>query len=109
VHRDARFFDAPLEFRPERFAGGVTQQRAAGEYLPFGLGPTSCPGEHLARLQMVIAVDGILSRFDLEAVEGDVPQPRSANLFTMQPDRPIRVVLRERAVAGTPALQRMAG
>jgi len=97
VHRDSRFYEEPEEFRPERFDNGTAEHRAAGQYFPFGLGPTACLGEYLARLMMVLTLDGILGRFNLEAVDRDAPQIRSINLFTMQPDRPIRLVLQPRS------------
>ena len=99
VHRDARHYDQPEEFRPERFESGPTERRAAGIYFPFGLGPTACLGEYLARLMMAVTVQAILGRFSLEATSDDAPQIYSTNLFTMQPDRPIRLLLTARSTA----------
>jgi cytochrome P450 len=99
VHRDSRFYDEPEEFRPERFDKGPAERRAAGQYFPFGLGPTACLGEYLARLIMVVTMDGILGRFDLEAIDPDAPQVQSINLFSMQSDRQIRLLLKPRSFA----------
>lgn len=103
VHRDPRFYDEPQEFRPERFENGSAERRSAGHYFPFGLGPTACLGEYLARLIMVVTLDSILSRFDLEAVDTDTPQIQSVNLFTMSPDREVRLLLKPRCVSTTHA------
>jgi cytochrome P450/glycosyltransferase involved in cell wall biosynthesis len=97
VHRDTRFYAEPEQFRPERFDKGSTELRAAGHYFPFGLGPSACLGEYLARLMMAVTINGILGRFDLEIVDSDAPPARSVNLFTMQPDRQIRLMLKRRS------------
>ena len=97
VHRDPRFYEQPEDFRPERFATGLLERRAAGRYIPFGLGPTACLGEHLARMLMTLTLEGIVSRFDLDLHGDDVPRCHSGNIFTMQPDRPIYVTLNPRS------------
>lgn len=40
IHRDERYWESPLEFRPERWDNGFVPQ--AGTYLPFGAGPMNC-------------------------------------------------------------------
>jgi cytochrome P450 len=104
VQRDVRHYDEPDEFLPERFAAGPAERRAAGTYFPFGLGPTACLGEYLARLMMAVTLDAILSRFNLEAASDDAPLIQSVNLFTMHPDRPIRLRLATRSTAGNRTL-----
>ena len=47
ANHDPRVFDAPSEFRLDRFAEG-----GAGRHLVFGHGPHLCLGAHLARVQM---------------------------------------------------------
>lgn len=49
-HRQARYFPAPLAFRPERFLAGATLER--GAYIPFALGASSCLGPALAQLEI---------------------------------------------------------
>jgi cytochrome P450 len=99
VHRDPRRYDAPEEFRPERFAEGAVALRAAGDYFPFGLGPAACLGEYLARLMMGATVEAILGRFSLISDNAEEPQMSAHNMFTMQPDRPVRLRLAVRAQA----------
>src|SRR5207249_12248587 len=53
VHRDPRWYDAPEEFRPERWEGDLMKRLPRFAYFPFGGGPRS--EEHTSELQ---------SRFD---------------------------------------------
>jgi cytochrome P450 len=45
IHRSEQLFEAPLEFRSERWKAG---KPVPGAYLPFGLGGHRCLGERLA-------------------------------------------------------------
>jgi len=68
VHRDRRVFDAPDEFRPERFLAG----RHPDAFVPFGGGARRCLGQALAELQMATVLPAILQRLTLRPVS---PQP----------------------------------
>ena len=53
ANRDPRAFDEPNLFAPER---------AAPEILTFGFGNKFCPGSHLARRELLTALDVLLER-----------------------------------------------
>lgn len=55
-HRDPRWFDAPDDFRPERFAAGWEQRIDRFVYYPFGVGARHCVGRALAMMQAKIAI-----------------------------------------------------
>src|SRR6185295_5209597 len=42
LHRDPRWFDEPLSFKPERWTADFERELPACAYLPFGRGPRSC-------------------------------------------------------------------
>jgi len=67
VHRDARWFDAPLEFRPERWENGLAKQLPRFAYFPFGGGPRQCIGNTFALMEasVVLATIGQKFRFQL--------------------------------------------
>ena len=70
ANRDPTMFDAPDRFDPRR-----DTTRA----LTFGLGTHSCPGFHLARREMRVALDVLLDRFPaLRLCDADDATPRGA-------------------------------
>ncbi|MFC7081684.1 cytochrome P450 [Halorussus caseinilyticus] len=50
IHRDERWWDAPDEFRPSRFAG--SSDRHSFAYFPFGSGPRQCIGEQFTERKL---------------------------------------------------------
>jgi cytochrome P450 len=66
VHRDARLWDGPTTFRPERFLSG---RASVYQFLPFGAGVWRCLGAQFAEYQMRVVLARLLAQADLE-VEG---------------------------------------
>lgn len=76
VGRDPKYWEKPLEFRPERFlenAGAGEGEAAAidlrGQHftlLPFGSGRRMCPGVNLATAGMATLLSSIIQCFDLQ-------------------------------------------
>ncbi|KAI4963943.1 hypothetical protein ZWY2020_008640 [Hordeum vulgare] len=69
MSRDPEVWDAPLEFRPERFlAGGeapdVSVLGADGRLVPFGSGRRSCPGKSLAMTTVTAWMAALLQEFE---------------------------------------------
>ena len=94
MHRDGRFYDKPLEFRPERWAEGLAKTLPKYAYFPFGGGPRVCIGNGFALMETVLllATIGQQYRFTLE------PEPRvTFDLgITLTPENGIPAVLRRR-------------
>ena len=61
TQRDARYFDEPDAFRPERWANG--EQVARYAYFPFGGGPRQCIGNYFAMMEVVLLLATIGQRF----------------------------------------------
>ena len=51
VQRDGRWFDEPLEFRPDRWTPDFRQNLHRYAYYPFGGGPRQCIGEAFAMME----------------------------------------------------------
>jgi len=67
THRDERYWDAPEQFRPERFARGA-ERPAAFTYVPFGGGPRVCIGATFAQVEAKVVLGRLLQRFDLAPI-----------------------------------------
>lgn len=95
LHRDPRFWSAPDQFQPERFAAdgeAATVPRYA--YLPFGAGPRRCIGENLAQLEMMFAVARILQRFTLQLPREPAPRLSAGFALALADGLPGRIALR---------------
>jgi cytochrome P450 len=67
THRDARFYRDPEAFRPARWEDDPPPRWA---YFPFGAGPHTCIGMHLARLEMTHTIAEVARRWRLENADG---------------------------------------
>jgi cytochrome P450 len=66
THRDARFWDDPLEFRPERWLSlSVKQAGQQNIYFPFGGGVRRCIGEAFAWTELILLIATIASGWKL--------------------------------------------
>ena len=66
VHRDPKLWDNPNAFHPERFLSEDKKTVEIPNYfIPFSLGPRSCLGETLAKMQLFLFITSILQRFKL--------------------------------------------
>jgi len=97
VHRDPRWFDAPLEFRPERWEEGLAKQLPRFAYFPFGGGPRQCIGNNFALMEASIVLATVGQKFRLRPIPGHAVTPMAS--ITMRPSNGIRVKLEERRVA----------
>ncbi len=75
ANRDEEVFEAPDEFRFERFAADAERQFTnAGSILPFGAGRHHCTGSQLARIEMLHGVAALLDRVEhAEFADGATP------------------------------------
>ena len=85
LHRHAGHWQAPDEFRPERFEAHAEKQRHTFAYLPFSAGPRHCVGEGFAMAEMAMHVTMLAARFRLEYCGPALPAPEfQINLRTRQ-------------------------
>jgi len=91
VHRDPRWFDAPLEFRPERWENGLAKQLPRFAYFPFGGGPRQCIGNTFALIVAGVVLATVAQKFRFEVVPGHAVEPFAS--ITMRPRNGIRVTL----------------
>ncbi|MFN7573258.1 MAG: cytochrome P450 [Betaproteobacteria bacterium] len=89
MHRDERWFPQAVHFRPERFLPDAAPP-PRGAYLPFGLGPRVCVGQHFATLEMTVVAALLLQRFRLATLPGAAP-PQPLARITLRPRAPLRL------------------
>ncbi|CAI9108154.1 OLC1v1007689C1 [Oldenlandia corymbosa var. corymbosa] len=67
IHHSPQFYPQPHKFDPSRFE----VQPKANTYMPFGNGVHSCPGNELAKLEMLIFLHHFTTNFRWEVVGGE--------------------------------------
>ncbi|HWK89527.1 MAG TPA: cytochrome P450 [Longimicrobium sp.] len=70
IHRDPRWWDAPAEFRPERWTPELEASLPRFAYFPFGAGPRKCIGEGFAWMEGVLALATLARRWKLRHAPG---------------------------------------
>ncbi len=91
IHRHPEFWPDPLRFDPERFAPDAVRAHDKHAFLPFGLGPRICIGNHFATAEMVLAVARIVRDIELSAPDRAL---RVTMHVTLRPTDPVRVQVR---------------
>lgn len=80
THRDARWWPAPEQFRPERWFEPDDRPRFA--YWPFGGGTRICVGEQFAWMEGVLVLAALARRWEVRVAQpAPVPEP----IITLRP------------------------
>src|SRR6266849_155260 len=91
VHRDPRWYDAPEEFRPERWEGDLMKRLSRFAYFPFGGGPRQCIGNAFALMEATLILATIARKFRLPLVANHPVVPLAS--ITLRPRHGVRVTL----------------
>ena len=94
VHRDPRWYDAPEEFRPERWEGDLLKRLPKFAYFPFGGGPRQCIGNAFALMEASLILATIAQKFRLRLVTDHMVEPLAS--ITLRPRHGVRVMLDRR-------------
>jgi len=94
VHRDARWFEEPGKFRPERWEGDLAKRIPRFAYFPFGGGPRQCIGNSFALMEATLILATIAQKFRFKLVEGHPVKPLAS--ITLRPQHGIRATLEAR-------------
>ncbi|MFE7802010.1 cytochrome P450 [Nocardia sp. NPDC057440] len=106
-HRWPEFWDSPLTFDPDRFTKERTKARPPFHYFPFGWGAHLCVGQHMALMEVRVGITMLLSRYDIELVNGirvrenpeisNTPDPVLVRLTRRKSSVPIARTMQEAA------------
>ena len=94
VHRDSRWYDAPEEFRPERWENDLWKRLPRFAYFPFGGGPRQCIGNAFALMEATLILATIARKFRLRLVANHPVAPLAS--ITLRPRHGVRVTLESR-------------
>ncbi|QLD88200.1 cytochrome P450 [Natronomonas salina] len=94
VHRDPEYWEAPTEYRPERFTPGAAADRPAYSYFPFGGGPRMCIGRQFALLEAQMVLSRAVEQYRLE-LDSPAVEPGVDSAVTMVPDEPLEMQVDE--------------
>lgn len=86
IQHDARYWDEPERFDPDRFSAERSAGRSRWQFFPFGAGPRSCIGDHFAMLEATLALATIIRSAEIESIGDTFP---TALPFTMTAGGPI--------------------
>jgi len=90
LNRDARYFDGPDRFDPDRWLTQSTNARR-GAYLPFGAGSRKCVGDTFGLTEAAVVMATIAQRWRLRRAP-NTPPTRSHVRMTLSPDQLSMVV-----------------
>ncbi|CCD67662.1 CYtochrome P450 family [Caenorhabditis elegans] len=67
-------FPEPYEFKPERFLESDGSLKKVEELVPFSIGKRQCPGEGLAKMELLLFFANLFNRFDIQLHQSN-PNP----------------------------------
>lgn len=94
LHRDPTVWEAPEEFRPERFAPEQAAKLPPNAWKPFGNGQRACIGRGFAMQEAVLVLALMLQRFDISLADSDYKLVVS-EMLTLKP-KGLRIHARRR-------------
>nr|XP_043627185.1 cytochrome P450 77A1-like [Erigeron canadensis] len=100
VTEDPELWDAPQEFRPERFLNGgdgadvdVTGKIGALKMLPFGAGRRICPAWSLGTLHVKMLIASMVHAFKWLPDPGNPPDPSETMALTVVMKNPLKATI----------------
>jgi 26-hydroxylase len=102
IHVDPKLWEAPHEFRPERFLSPEGKVVKPEYFLPFGVGRRMCLGDVLARMELFEFFSSLMHAFHLQVPEGtSLPSLTAVTGVTLTPES-FRVRLQQRPLYDSP-------
>ncbi|PTL82369.1 cytochrome P450 [Vitiosangium sp. GDMCC 1.1324] len=98
IHHNPQYYPEPERFDPERFTPENEKKLPRCAYMPFGMGPHICIGQHFALMEMHLVLTHMLQHLSVSLVPGQ--QVRPLPLATLAPSPfTLKVTLRRPVLA----------
>ncbi|KAI8014844.1 Cytochrome P450 81Q32 [Camellia lanceoleosa] len=94
IHRDAKVWDDPTSFKPERYKDGESNE--GYKLIPFGLGRRRCPGAGLANLVVGLSLAALIRCFEWERIGEELVDMSEGPGLTMPKAKPLEAMCRAR-------------
>jgi cytochrome P450 len=101
LHRKGSVFSRPNKFIPERFDERIASRPDKYAYIPFAIGPRTCPGLAFGMTESIIALATLGRGFDPVLKKGHVVEPLCR--LTLRPGANLPMILRRRTAGDTSA------
>ncbi len=97
THRHPEFWEAPAEFRPERWTAAAAATRPRFAYFPFGGGPRLCIGNNFALMEAQLILATLAQHYRLRPASAQpvVTEP----LITLRPRGGLPMIIAARRTA----------
>ena len=96
LHHDARFWDEPQRFDPERFTEQARMSRPRFAYFPFGAGSRQCIGEGLAWMEGVLVLAAIVQHWTIRRIPGQSTSLKVTPAITLRPKGGLPLIVERR-------------
>jgi cytochrome P450 len=95
VQRHRELWQEPDAFDPDRYLTPAGQESLREAWLPFGLGPRTCPGAAFALQEAALVLATVLRAWRIAPAPGHVPWP--VGRLTLRPDNGLPLLLEARS------------
>ena len=99
MHHRPDYFPDPEAFRPERFAPEQEKNLPRSAYIPFGVGPRICIGNHFALMEAQLLLATLAQRVTFELVLGQSLELDPNKSLTMRTKNTIKMIVHRRSIS----------
>ncbi|MBV9690416.1 MAG: cytochrome P450 [Ktedonobacteraceae bacterium] len=96
IHRRPEYFPEPERFEPERFTPEREKRLPRHAYIPFGVGPRICIGNHFALMEGQLLLATLAQRATFTLVPGQRIKPDPEHNLALRPNGKVKVVVKKR-------------
>ncbi len=96
TQHDSRFYEAPRQFRPERWPGLEAVSFPRYAFFPFGGGNRICIGEHFAMTEAITVLAMISRKWRVKPAHANLTIPKPS--VTLRPNKGVKLIIERRDV-----------